>query len=75
MPRGKRKVTLEMPGESFFDIATTTEAARAMDELYGPGAARACIACALAARHDGRAADCRFWTSVLRTLRGYRALH
>ena len=63
---------------SFFDIVTTTEAARAMDELYGPGAARACIACALAARHDGRDADCRFWTAVLRALRAlheYRVVH
>ncbi|MCG8597297.1 MAG: hypothetical protein MI785_23405 [Kiloniellales bacterium] len=64
--------------DSFFDIVTTTEAARAMDELYGPGAARACIACALAARHDGRDADCRFWTAVLRALRAlheYRVVH
>ena len=57
--------------DSFFDIATTTQAAEAMDALYGAGAARACIACALAARLDGRAADCRFWTAVLRALRGY----
>ena len=54
--------------ESFFDLATTTEAARALDAMYGQGAARAAIKCALAAKADERGKDLEFWIEVLEQL-------
>ena len=69
MPRKPRNLD-DLDWESFFDIASTTEAARAMDSLYGAGAARRCIACALAAEQDNRPEDQRFWTAVLAELGG-----
>lgn len=47
--------------ESFWDVATTTKAAQALDALYGEGAARAAIECALAAAADRRSKDEEFW--------------
>lgn len=58
-----------MPGKSFFDSATTTDAARLLDLIYGPGAARACIECALAAKLNDCQDDVLFWYRVLQDLR------
>ena len=56
--------------ENFWDHATTTQAAEALDDLYGEGAARTAIEWALAAEADGRARDRGFWLGVLGNLRG-----
>ena len=60
--------------ESFFDVATTTEAAKALDAMYGAGAARAAIECALAAKADNRDKDHEFWMAVRDEL-GTRQVH
>ena len=69
MPRRKRKETIDMPGESFFDLATTTRAAQLLDAIYGQGAARACIKCALAANFDNRPKDRTYWHRVFLRLK------
>ncbi len=60
--------------KSFFDVATTTEAAKLLDAEYGEGAARAAIEAALLANLDGRPEDQRFWTEVAAKLEP-RQLH
>ena len=54
--------------ESFYDVATTTDAARVLNEMFGEGAAEAVIKCALAARDDGRPKDHAYWMEVLEKL-------
>ena len=60
--------------DSFMDLATTTEAARALDAIYGEGAARAAIGAALEAALDGRRRDMAFFRRVAAKLEP-RRLH
>jgi hypothetical protein len=54
---------------SFWDLATPEQGARAMAESCGPGAVAAAIDCARGARADHRDDDYRFWIAVLARLR------
>ena len=49
---------------SFWDLASPEEAARALWEFYGAGAAEAAVSCAIAAKNDSRESDYRFWMAV-----------
>jgi hypothetical protein len=49
---------------SFWDLATPAQGARALLELYGAAAAQAAADCAGAAKTDGRHTDYRFWVAV-----------
>lgn len=49
---------------SFWDLATPTEAAAMLRESYGAGAADAALECASAAKDDARETDHFFWLAV-----------
>jgi len=49
---------------SFWDLATPTEAAAMLRDSYGPHAAAAAEECASAAKNDNRETDHRFWLAV-----------
>jgi hypothetical protein len=49
---------------SFWDLATPTEAAAMLRDSYGPHAAAAAEECASAAKNDNRESDHRFWLAV-----------
>lgn len=49
---------------SFWDLASPAEAARALCEFYGAEAAEAALSCANAAKNDSRESDYRFWMAV-----------
>ena len=55
--------------QSFWDLASPEHGAKQLEELYGPGAAKAASECAAAAREDDRDEDYRFWTAVFARLR------
>lgn len=58
--------------QSFWDLATTTEAAKALFAIYGANAAQAAMESAVAAVEDDRVEDSRFWLEVAEKLRGTR---
>jgi hypothetical protein len=49
---------------SFWDLATPTEAAAMLRDTYGPAAAEAAAQCAITALDDNRESDHRFWIAV-----------
>jgi hypothetical protein len=59
---------------SFWDLASPDQAARALSEVYGAGAAEAAARCASAARRDGRYSDYRFWAVTFVKLHGANEL-
>jgi hypothetical protein len=54
---------------SFWDLATPTEAAAMLRESYGAGAADAALECASVAKNDDRETDHFFWLAVSAELR------
>jgi hypothetical protein len=56
--------------QSFWDIASPQQAAKAMASTYGEAARRAALQCAAAAEADNRLEDSRFWCAVAWQLRG-----
>jgi len=55
---------------SFWDLASPEEAARALRTYYGAAAAEAAARCATAAKSDDRESDYRFWIAVSAELNG-----
>lgn len=54
---------------SFWDLATPTEAAAMLRDSYGPRAAEAAEECASAAKNDDRETDHFFWRAVAAELK------
>ena len=54
---------------SFWDLATPTEAAAMLRDSYGPRAAEAAQECASAAKNDDRETDHFFWLAVTAELK------
>ena len=54
---------------SFWDLATPTEAAAMLRDSYGPEAAKAAEECASAAKNDDRETDHFFWLAVAAELK------
>jgi hypothetical protein len=54
---------------SFWDLATPTEAAAMLRDSYGPHAAAAAEECASAAKNDDRETDHFFWLAVAAELK------
>lgn len=54
---------------SFWDLATPTEAAAMLRDSYGPHAAEAAEECASAAKNDDRESDHLFWLAVAAELK------
>lgn len=59
---------------SFWDLATPTEAAAMLRDSYGPGAADAAQECASAAQKDDRETDHLFWLAVAAELKKHPGL-
>jgi hypothetical protein len=56
--------------DSFWDIASPVQAARALREFYGERASEAATRCAVAAKNDGRDRDHQFWQAAIAELNG-----